>query len=216
MQCSKNIVYFEAWLLHNHWEEYLCDNMAWTDLVLISSWNRQGQRTFWCECPRADWRDSLPRAAGSIFGHVDFPCCLQLSCTDDKMPRVNKKIVGTTRTQWFVRGKWGKAGQGISQPSMFHQESHVKYFKQLSFLGDAAPRTQLLLWRNTAVPKGHHVDPKQYPLALKLRTVDSLVDSGKNDCSERQFGCCALEVPIKGKQWECAQLEKSSKVPIHI
>lgn len=66
------------------------------------------------------------------------------------------------------------------------------------------------------MPKGHHVDPKQCPLALNLGTVDSLVDSGKNNHSEGQFSCCALEVPLKGKRWEFAQLEKSSKVPIHI
>lgn len=84
---------------------FMWDNMAWTDLALTPSRDQHGQGTFWCKCTQAIWHDSPPRPARSILATCIFPCCLQPSCAADKMHRVNKMIVGTTRTQRFVRGK---------------------------------------------------------------------------------------------------------------
>lgn len=192
---------------------FIWENMASTDLALTPPRDQHGQGTFWCKCTQAVWHDSPPRPARSILATCIFPCCLQPSCTADKMRCVNKMIVGTTRTQCFVRGKWGKAGQEISQPSVFCQESNVKYFKQLCFLGDAAPR-------NTATSlEKYHRDKRtscwsrlmsSVPLTWG-RWIDWWIQGRMTMAG--QFGCHASEMPLKGKRWEFAQLEKNSKFP---
>lgn len=42
------------------------------------------------------------------------------------------------------------------------------------------------------------------------------MDSGKNDCSWAVYDCWALEMPLKGKLWEFAQLEGKKQIPIPI
>lgn len=98
----------------------------------------------------------------------------------------------------------------------------MEFFKQLCSSGDAAPRTRLLLLRNTMVPKGHRGDPKERPLALSLGTVDP----GKNACSgavwllglgdspkREMMGICPargkkrVSIPIEGNPDKICKLE---------
>lgn len=85
--------------------------------VCITVW--YGWETFWYNHTQALSMIDLPDCLDPFW-----PCCLQFSCTADKM--LCQQTAGPACTESFERGKWGKAGQEISQPSAFHQETNVK------------------------------------------------------------------------------------------
>lgn len=136
-------------------------DMAWADLAWISPRERRGWGTLCCQCAQADPRSVLPTCP--------FPSSLPAQLTKRVLPTRGGQALLTHRV---LEGLKEERLTGVSQPSVVCQESNVKFFKQLCFSGDVAPRTRLLLLRSATVPKGHRVDPKECPLALSLEFTD--------------------------------------------
>lgn len=184
------------------------DSMTWPDLTWISPGEQCGCRTKCCKCSQAAWH--VRQVPDLFWPRVPFPPAFLYSWQNVLCQWED----GRHRSHaGFVKG-WGRRGW---QESL----SQVWFVKRAmwSSLHNSVSREMQLQehgccsWEIPLCQKDIMLIPKNvlWPLAWGqwIHWIQ-----GKTP-AVRQFDCWALEMPLKGKWWEFAQLEEKSSSHSH-